>query len=296
MAGDVLASMFANLLVLIGILAVMLAFYAHAVYQGQPSVLLFTKNQSAASSFWFYFAAVFCLSLTYAALYSAKDFGHENTLLGHVIFDTLGDLGSLCTLAAAWAYSRGRDFSAAGTLLILGLAAGFLIIWYLAWRTIASGTPETLLFVLLRDAPGIVLAVVSTVALGWVFFVRWGGLVGGIYLLFRVGYGVLQLPANLRIDLRPYLIDGGASLDISFAWLAGGKVLLAIVFLSLLCRSDLPDIAISNPKYAPQEAVHLAEPVRKGLLRDLAIALVMAIIALILTDYTCAHVPWCIWR
>jgi hypothetical protein len=291
MSDDMIASIFANLLVLIGILAVMLAFYAHAVSHGEPGVLLYTQNQSTAGCFWFYFAAVLCVLLTYARAYSAKDFGRDDALLVRASFDTLGDLGSLCTLAAAWAYSRGKDFSAANTLLTLGLAAGFLIIWYLAWRTIAPGP---LLFVLLQEAPGIVLAVVSTVALGWVFFVRWGGLVGGIYLLFRVGYGVLQLPANLRTYLGPYLKDGGASLEISFAWLAGGKVLLAAVFLSLLCRSGLPDIAISKPKYAPQEAIHLAESVRKGLLRDLAIALVMAIIAAMLISYSCAYVHWCL--
>jgi hypothetical protein len=149
---------------------------------------------------------------------------------------------------------------------------------------------------LLQEAPGIALSIVATAALGWAFFVRWGGLVGGIYLLIRVAYSVLQLPANLRIYIGPYLKDGGASLDVSFTWLAGGKVLLAIAFLSLLCRSDLPDISIKEPKYAPQGPVHLAAPVRKGLLLDLAIAFVMAVIAAVLTDYTCAHVPWCLWR
>jgi hypothetical protein len=293
MSANLIASIFANEVVLIAILAVMLGFYAHAVYLGQPSVLLYNKNPSTASSFWFYFAAVFCLLLTYAVYNSAKIFSQEDALLVNLIIDILGDLAGLCTLATAWAYSRGKDFSAASTLVSLGLAAGFLIIWHLMWRTIA---PPTLFFVLLRQAPGIVLAVVATVALGWVFFVRWGGLVGGIYLLIRVGYGVLQLPANLRAAVGPYFKDGGTSLDISFAWLAGGKVLLAIAFMSLLCRSDLSVIAISEPTYAPQGEVNLPEPVRKSLLLDLAIAFVMAIIAAPLIDYTCAHVPWCIWR
>jgi hypothetical protein len=154
---------------------------------------------------------------------------------------------------------------------------------------------ETLFFVLLREAPGIALSIVSTVALGWVFFVRWGGLVGGVFLLIRFGYGVLQLPATLRIYILPFLKDNG-TLDISFEWLAGGKVLLGIAFLSLLCRSDLPGIAIATEQLAPEGEVHLGSRLRKALLFDLAIALVMAIIAAVFTDFTCLHTPWCVWR
>jgi hypothetical protein len=294
MSSGLNASIFVNMVVLIAILAVMLVFYAHAVYLGHPSVILYKKgHQSTASTFWFYFGATFCLLLTYAEGYSAKHFGHEKDLLANVVLDTLGDLASLFTLAAAWAYSRARDFSAESTMLTVAIGTGFLAIWYLAWRTLA---PETLFYVLLQEAPGVALSIVSTVALGWAFFVRWGGLIGGIYLLIRVGYGVLQLPANLRIYAESYLKDAGASLDISFAWLAGGKVLLAIAFLALLFRSDLPIIAITTPKFAPNGAIDLAPEVRRGLLRELAIAFVMAIIAAILTDTTCTYLtflPWC---
>jgi hypothetical protein len=295
MSGELSTSISANFIALILILAAMLVLYVHAAWHGHPSALLYGRNASTASCFWFYFATVVCLTLAYADLESSHLFAHGNKFIDAGL-DTLGDLGSLFTLAAAWAYSRANEFSVTSTLRTLAIAAGLLMIWYLAWRAMA---PPGLFYLLLQEAPGIVLAVLSTVTLGWVFFARWGGWVGGLYLLARVGYGVLQLPANLRVFIGDYLKDGGASLDVSFSWLAGGKVVLAIVFLSLLCRSHQAGIATDEPQYAPEEPVHLTEPVWKGLLRDLAIAFAMALaveVIKMLIETGCGHVTWCFWH
>jgi hypothetical protein len=291
MSPELLASVKANVFVLVGILLVMLSFYGHAVHRGSPKVLLYTQYKSTACCFWFFFAALCCLLLGYLHYYSAKQFRPDD-LLANVALEIVGDLASLFTLAAAWAYSRADKFSLQNTLVKLGIAAGFLALWYLGWLMIA---PESWFFVSLRGAPGIALSIVATVALGWAFFVRWGGLVGGVFLLIRFGYGVLQLPGNLRMDVAPYLKDSGG-LDISFAWLAAGKVLLAIAFLALLCRSDSPGIAIATEQLAPLGPVHLEPRLQRNLLLDLVIAIVLAFIAAILTDFTCSNFPWCVWR
>jgi hypothetical protein len=296
-SNDLTPLLVANQVILVGILAVMLSVYAHAVINGEPSVLLYSRNPSAASCFWFYFAGMLCVLILYFAL----DSNNLTQTITHFLFDVFGDLGSLCTLGAAWAYSRGTKFSLASTLLTLGLAEGFLVIWYLAWQ---APFTRTLFLDLLQVAPGIALSVVSTVVLGWVFFVRWGGLIGGIYLIIRVGYGLLQLPANLAVDVRTYFKDdAAASLSSSFAWLAGGKVLMAIAFLVLLIRSDLPDIDITEQRTVPKETFRLSDPMRDRLLLDLGLAFVMAILAALLIEdaekvyeFICGHVPLCFWR
>src|SRR5690348_5529059 len=163
MSAELTTSVSANFVALILILGVMLALYAHATVHDHPSALLYSKNASTASCFWFYFATVVCLTLSYADLVSSQAFNHKNKIID-AGFDALGDLGSLFTLAAAWAYSRAKEFSVPSTLRTLAISAGFLVVWHLAWRMTA---PDALFYLSVRAAPGIVLAVLSTVTLGW---------------------------------------------------------------------------------------------------------------------------------
>jgi len=206
---------------------------------------------------------------------------HTSELTGPsgIILEVIGDAGSLCTLAAAWAYARGRDFSLPATVQALVILGIFLSIWYLGWWLL----PRTFFLSLVREAPGIVLACVSTVALGWVFFVRWGGFAGSLYFLARIGYSILELPANLRYNMGQYIrSEALESLDIAFVYLAAGKIVLVGAFLSLLCRST-PE-AMEEPQFAPNGGVILNRDQFTGLLWNLAVAFVMAIIAGVLIE------------
>jgi hypothetical protein len=100
----------------------------------------------------------------------------------------------------------------------------------------------------LEPSPFVAIAMIESVALGWVFFVRWGGSAGAIFFCVAAGYGLLQLPAYLSVA-------GMQGLDFAFSLLAGGKILIAFGFLSLLCSSSIPEIKIEIPKYWPTKPV-----------------------------------------
>jgi|HubBroStandDraft_6_1064221.scaffolds.fasta_scaffold1016917_1 hypothetical protein len=80
MSADLIASLEANVIVLLGILVLMLSFYGHAVLHGSPKVLLYTKYKSTACCFWFFFAALCSLLLGYLHHYSTKQFRPDDLL------------------------------------------------------------------------------------------------------------------------------------------------------------------------------------------------------------------------
>jgi hypothetical protein len=201
-------------------------------------------------------------------------------------------MASLFTITAAFAYSRGRGFRAVVatvSMIILAILVTVDEIILLTW-----GQAQNILITTLELAPDVVIGSVAGVSLGWVFFVRWGGLAGWLFLLVTVGYALLQLPANIWFSLRHFLSTTDArTLEQVFALLAGGKVLVIFGVLLLLCSSSRRTVNIDQPKHWPEHAVPLPAWGSISPLVGWVPALITAVIVAIFTDpLKCVVMDW----
>src|SRR5262249_30627892 len=111
----------------------------------------------------------------------------------------VGNLASMSALVAALAYGRGKDFDLRAALIWMAIFALVVLIWVIPFEMFGHTT--TLFWTVIEGAPGILIANVALIALGWAFFARWGGTTW-IYLALTTVYAILQFPANLSDDLE----------------------------------------------------------------------------------------------
>lgn len=245
-----------NIGVIIAILAYMIALYTHDLVTGRKSALIHEQNHATANVFWFFFAAMTCILGIYLILAGSgglaqacpppkesNDLVHQ---LIHIAISVLSNVSNLCLLTTAIAYSGAKQFKLRQALNWFVPAVLFILLWASVWELVDHrATP---LFTSLMIAPDIVIANVSMVALGWVFFARWKG--SSIFFIVTVIYALLQLPARIGLEMRQFLTaDYACSLDFAFYLLAAGKLAIAYWFLALLCRSTSE--SFHEPKYWP---------------------------------------------
>jgi hypothetical protein len=249
-----------NVAVISAILFVMLVLYYSAKWNWGPTILA-GSNVWAQVPFWLFFAVFLCFLLEYLIghLYQSLS-GDEQKIWHstiHVTGNLVGNLASLFMLLAAAAYSRGDRFKIRSARdVVLAYSIG-IVAWSILFE--AVGHERSAFATALATAPVLLLASVAGTALGWAFFVRWGSTAWPFFVVSIV-YSLLQLPAYIRGEFG-YLDNAlgqeirNSNLDYAYPILAGGKVLLAFGFLSLLCGSAHADVRISEPKNWPTTAV-----------------------------------------
>ena len=273
----------ANLIVLAFSLVAMTLLFAFALTQQSLDAIRYKQSPSTASAFWFFFAAYAFLFFLYIWMdiyvKNGRSLDSPEFAIGT---DILGNVSNVCFLIAAVAYCRGRDFNvlhAAGAVVLLTM---IVMIWAFGWNVLVD--QSNLFARTLQYGPEMVLPSVAFVLLGWAFFARWGGIPGAIFLLVSLVYGFLQIPANLVANFGDALRDPSALLA-TFAYLSAGKILLAFGFLSLLCSSSIPEIAIGDPKYWPDKAV--SPPQWFGQVGGWAVSLAASTITALVTQFKC---------
>jgi hypothetical protein len=166
--------------------------------------------------------------------------------------ELVGYVSDFCLICAALSYSRGSDFDVTNAAWSVLLGSVLMFVWTFIWQL--GDLKDDLFYTSLRLAPDLVLNTGGFFLLGWVFFIRWGGVAGLLYLCITIFYALLQLPGNLLIGFAPFLKDP-QPLVITFSILAAGKVPLAFGYISLLTSSGYSPLKIDEPKYWPTTAV-----------------------------------------
>jgi len=246
-----------NMVVTFLVLAIMLGLYLSASSGHGPNAILYKSHPATASAFWLMFVTFASFFISYGTQF-LHDEAMKSLPQGKIFIDpcyhvaeaVVGNLASVCTLSAAIAYARGSAFN-------LGTAIRWIAVSLLAiflWATVFENVDDSAFSTALKMSPDVIVSAIAGVALGWVFFVRWGGLNGALVLIVSVAYSVLQLPAYLSIGGIGALIPQ-SNLNLAFPCLAGGKLLLAFGILSLLCGSTAGALAMHEPKYWPTGAV-----------------------------------------
>ncbi len=278
----------ANLLILFVALLAMLGIYGYAKMFGTPRAVLIHRFRSAACAFWFFFAGYACLFFLYMWVYFYEKAGQGQQSLASsqavdIGTDILGNTANLCFLATAVAYCRGKTFNyirVSGAIILITV---FITIWAFGWSVL--GRPDDLFVKSIQYAPELVLPTVAFTALGWAFFARWGGVAGVLFFVVALVYAILQVPANLMASFGDFL-KTPAALEVTFSYLAAGKILLAFGFLSLLCSSSLPAVGMNQPKYWPDEPITPAKWMRQ--IGGWAVSLVAAIAVAMATQFKCS--------
>jgi hypothetical protein len=255
-----------NIIAILAVMAYMIFLFIHdKVHEGDPtlkSALLIAKHPSTAFAFWFFFSAFGCLLVLYLlALLEAKlvprpcdetDFSSIVHGTFHVVDIVVSNLASAMILAAGFAYSRGAGFKHRNAFIWIFVFSLIILIWALAFEFL--GHWKNLLWTTIEGAPGVVIANIATVSLGWALFARWSGPTW-VYLLATIVYAILQFPANIAVEFA-CLLDT-SSLRTVFPLLAAGKIILAYGFLLLLCSSASDDVKIDEEKHWPDRKVAL---------------------------------------
>jgi len=285
-----------NAIVLVAILTCMILLYLHdsitigssiKTHRSSPSqtgdsapqndsALLGENHASTAASFWFFFAAFACLLLVYLLNpVSGLDYFHP---VLHLIQSVLSNLSNISLLLAAVSYGQGLEFDLRRAIRRIPGYVLLLFLWGIFWEMIVDHRQNFVARALML-APDVVLANIALVLLGWVFFVRWSRL-GNLFVLVAILYALPQLPALLARDLGTFL-KPELNLTTIFYVLAGGKVLLAYGFLSLLCSSVLPGIKVNERKLWPADRVphDFLPSIGRGRVADFILAIVFALIA-----------------
>src|SRR5713101_1375954 len=175
-------------------------------------------------------------------------------------------------------YGQGLEFDLRRAIRRIPGYVLLLFLWGIFWEMIVDHRQNFVASALML-APDVVLANIALVLLGWVFFVRWSRL-GNLFVLVAILYALPQLPALLARDLGTFL-KPELNLTTIFYVLAGGKVLLAYGFLSLLCSSVLPGIKVNERKLWPADRVphDFLPSIGRGRVADFILAIVFALIA-----------------
>lgn len=271
-----------NLVVIIVILAVMILLYA---FRPLRPAALSGAYPSANIAYWFFAAMFACFLIQYqlADLFQ-KDSTTSDTahIVYHVTLNVVGNISSLCLLGAAVAYSRGKQFDLGKTALVMGVYIGLVLMWSLLMEM--ANHRDSVFLTALGAAPVMALSGIAGAALGWAFFVRWGW-TGFPLLVISVAYSFLQLPAYIRIEfanLNSAIGTGIAASDLSFVFplLAGGKLLLTYGFLTLLCGSNDPVVAIETPRNWPAQTASVPQSAKViwGWFVGLAVSFIVALV------------------
>jgi hypothetical protein len=253
-----------NLVVITLILTAMIFLFLAAQADLGPVVLKINGGYpSLQNSFWFFFAVFSLFLVEYVLLYinnkGISEFWHP---VLHVTNTTAGNLASFCMLVAAIAYNRGSKFSLHHAFIYMAGFAFLAVVWASAFEYLGHASAFA---IAMETAPVVLLASVSGTALGWVFFARWQG-TAWPFLVICILYSLFQFPAYVRGELAflKTCVDAthclgpsikNSNLDLAYAVLASGKVLLAFGFLSLLCSSDQEALEINSPKSWPTKTV-----------------------------------------
>lgn len=264
----------------LGIVLLMALIYLNVLFNDRPPSLVYSVHRGAAAAFLFFGVTwIFVLAL-YITLLSVS----EKPVLAIWLLD---NVSKLCLFGTAIAYSRGNQFNPRTTLAVLIALFVILSLWEVVFWWASGARPDDTLVAALRLAPDVMLSGIGIIAVGWVFFVRWGGLFGWFFLVVTIAYSVLQLPATLLLGFDHFLTNASRSdLEIAFSALAGGKVLLAFGFLSLICSSasslelDNPRVWPGNPVAPPRWLYHLV-----GWAGSLATAIIAATVVEKLKDF-----------
>jgi len=214
------------------------------------SALRYSEHRSTGAAFAFFAVTFACIFLLYSVEIYLKTQSLPHAVV-HVPEILVGDLGAISILATAIAYSRGREFDLGATLGWIAKFMAFVFLWAVAFELL--GHDRNKFLTVLEVSPDIIAAALGVIALGWVVYVRWGGVIGEGFFLLAIAYALLQVPANLV--LSGFAPLAGSGLELTFPILAGGKILLAFGFLALLCGSTQPELNIDEPKYWPSGAV-----------------------------------------
>jgi hypothetical protein len=241
--------------------------YFNVVGNQRPTSLVYKLHQGTAAAWLFVFAF-------WAILLSVG----EKAVLAIWLLD---NVAKLCLFGTAIAYCRGSKFNPEVTLIVLILLLIILSAWETGFWWASGIRPNSMLLVALRLAPDVMLSGIGIVAIGWVFFVRWGGLFGWFFLLVTIAYSAFQLPATLMLGFDRFLTKTDSpDLDISFSALAGGKILLIFGFLSLIC-SSATGLELNEPRVWPENSVASPRWMRHliGWVGSLAIAVIAGVIS-----------------
>jgi hypothetical protein len=253
-----------NAVVITLILAAMVTLFLAAQADWGPAVLKIKSGYpSLQITFWFFFAVFFLFLVEYLLAYinekGITEFWHP---VLHIANTTAGNLASLCMLIAATAYNRGTTFRLGHAFIYMAGFTFLAVVWASAFEYLGH---ENAFAIAMETAPVVLLASVSGTALGWVFFARWQG-TALPFLLVCILYSVFQFPAYVRGEfafleacLDPTHCLGpsikNSNLDLAYAVLAGGKILLVFGFLLLLCGSNQEGLDINIPKSWPTKTV-----------------------------------------
>ena len=246
-----------NLGVTFAILAVMSAISLSAMASNEPKSLDFRKYPSVTWAFTFFATVWCCTFIVYVALVLFKNVPPDSplwTALG--LFD---NVAKVLLLATAIAYSSGREFNVKKTAAWLGALLIVLMLWTIVGDMIGRVYPRNIFVAAMQIAPDLVISSIAIVAVGWVFFVRWGGPAGWLFLLTTIAYAILQFPAAFKIGLSAFLRpEDVRNLDVAFSCLAGGKILIAFGFILLIWNPKLRGLDVRAPKrWLPAKSVKM---------------------------------------
>ena len=238
-----------NIVVTLVILIAMAGVWLHSITSNkkEPRSLDRTEYPSTAWAFAFFAAVWFCTFSIYCSLALLKDLDPESVVV--TVLRVFDNIAKVLLLGTAIAYSSGKEFNPKETLV--GLSALFIVLtlWIFVCYGLGLLIPKNIFVTTMEVAPDVVISSIAIVAVGWVFFVRWGGASGWLFLLTTIGYAILQFPAAIKIGLSGYLkTDSTPQLDEAFSFLAGGKLLIAFGFILLIWHPKLPKLNVNKTK------------------------------------------------
>jgi hypothetical protein len=211
---------------------------------------------------------------------------YRGDLISHSSGITLAllDTGNILNLMTAVFLSHGRKFRLEQTWP-LGILLILLLIWDLSLAPLAE---NTLLIKLIVIAPSSVLSHISIIALGWIFFVRWGAY-GLPFLLLTIFYALLQLPAYFAVFFPSE--SGFAEFRI-MVFLALGLLKLPYTFgfLAFLLSPTKPDFSIEQ--YWPHQSVSPHKIVYVPLISLISIILIPVVVSVVSTVISAKVPEW----
>jgi hypothetical protein len=234
----------------------MTAIYVHSLIFGNPEILVFKKYPSTAISYLLWGS----VWLNTALLYHFISDGVFSISHNYGVILIFFNIGSVAIFGSAIAYARGnqlivkKDFN-----WLIGLLV-FMMFWNLVSQRFATG----FLSMTITIAPSVILSSTSLIFFGWVFFVRWGGVLGILYLLCVALYSILQFPAYMAIFLKPYFVSL-QDIEVVYSLLAGMKIPLISGFMVFLLNSLLPSVKIHEERFLPATPVSLPASMHKAI-------------------------------
>ena len=143
---------------------------------------------------------------------------------------------------------------------LIGLLV-FMMFWNLASQRFTTGALSMTIVI----APSVILTSTSLILFGWVFFVRWGGILGTLYFICVVLYSILQFPAYMAIFLKSYMASQ-QDMELIYSLLAGMKIPLILGFMVFVLNSQLPNVKTDEERFVPSAtSVSLPDSMNKAI-------------------------------